>query len=129
MRVLPGRSVRSCTSQLLTDLVLGRTAGLTRTRVEFASLPRCGAQSSSVGGLFGAAVLPVGPAPLQPGRRGLRGAGQSRLTAGPEGVSVQGKDCAAAGNGKANRAEGRVMLCTQEPAGKPQITDIFPSTC
>lgn len=36
---------------------------------------QCRAQCSSVRGLFGVAVLPVGPAPLQPGWQGLLGAG------------------------------------------------------
>lgn len=36
---------------------------------------QCRAQCSSVRGLFGVAVLPVGPASLQPGWQGLPGAG------------------------------------------------------
>lgn len=45
-----------------------------------------------------------------------------------DGIFLQGKDCVS-GNSEANRVKGSVILCIQEPAGKPQITDIFLSTC
>lgn len=76
---------------------------------------QCRAQCSSLGGWFGVAVGAGGSLGL---------ANHSWQQEGFE----QGKDCVC-GKGKANRVKGRVMLCTQEPAGRPQITDIFPSTC
>lgn len=51
------------------------------------------------------------------------------ITAGSRrGFFLQGKECVS-GNSEANRVKGSVILCMQEPAGKPQITDIFLSTC
>lgn len=84
---------------------------------------QCRAQCSSPGAWFGVAVLPVGPALLQPG--GSLGLANHSWQ---QQWFEQGKDCVC-GKGRANRVKGRVMLCTQEPAGRPQITDIFPSTC
>lgn len=53
--------------------------------------PDLGGEFASLSVQCSLSGVPVGPALLQPGWRGLLGAGQSQLTAG--GVFVQGKDC------------------------------------
>lgn len=78
------------------------------------------------GGAVGQPGSPAGHAPLKPGCRGCLGpANHSRQQ---DGIFLQGKD-SVSGNSEANRVKGGVILCIQEPAGKPQITDIFLSTC
>lgn len=122
-RCSQGCSIESCKRQPLTDLVLGRTNGINpELGREFASCSVRGAVLICWGIVWGSCGA-------SPAAAWLAGAPWGRLiTAGSRRGFVQGKDCVC-GTGKANRVKGRVMLCTQEPAGKPQITDIFPSTC
>lgn len=93
---------------------------------ELPGLSQGASSSLRAGRSSGAAWLPAGHAPLKPGCGGCLGpANHSRQR---DGIFLQGKD-GVSGNSGANRVKGGVILCTQEPAGKPQITDIFLSTC